>query len=159
MVGVVCWVMPSVLNKPVSLAELIAFNTSAEVGALRSTVTTVMGEKALVLPDASTIRALTDWPASSTILVTLIDHVPAVVVANSVNLEAPTHNSTLPPTTAPVPVKVSVVALVMLSVLETPESVVVAKVGAKEVATELGAVMLKLSAGDFNGLVVPATSV
>ena len=92
-------------------------------------------------------------------MVTLIDQVPAAVVATSVSLEEPAHNSTLPPTSAAVPVKVSEAALVMPSVVETPVSVLVVSVGAKDGATVVVAAILRLSAADFKALVLPATSV
>ena len=158
MVGALWLVMPSLLRRPVSSLLPKAFNTRAVVGAVRSTVTRLAAEKSLVLPEASTMRALMDWPTPSLKLVALMVHTPTVVVATSVSLVLPDHSSTLPPTRAPEPVKVSVVALVMASVLETPLSVPVVKLGLVGATTTTGAVMFRLSAGD-KALTLPATSV
>ena len=158
MVGAVWLVMPSLVRRPVSSLLPNAFNTSEVVGAVRSTVMRLAAEKSLALPEASTMRALMDWPTPSLKLVTLMDHTPAVVVATSVSLALPAHSSTLPPTRAPEPLKVSVVALVMPSVLDAPLSVLADNAGLEGAAMTAGAVMLRLSAGD-KALTLPATSV
>ena len=121
-VGVVALVRLSVLLAPVSepLARSGAFDAD---GAVVSIVTVSPADAALVLPDASvTLVVSVCAPLVSALVVMLQLPEPSAVVVPSRVVPSVSYSLTVAPASAPPPVTVGVVTLVMLSVLLLPES-------------------------------------
>src|SRR5207253_2202554 len=122
-------VMLSVLDEPESVAAVMSGADGA--AAVVSIVTARPAEAALVLPAMSVCLAVRVWlPLDSVELV--IDQLPepsAVAVPSTV-VPLVSNSVTVAPASAPLPVNTGVVLLVMLSVLDEPESVAAVMSGA-----------------------------
>ncbi len=131
MVGVAVLVIPSLLDVPVSLPEPKA-GAPGVPGALVSTVTDSPDETLETLPAASVTLAVMVWlPADRVELVIDQLPVPSAVAVPSTVVPSVSYSVTVLLASA-VPVKVGVVALVMLSVLDVPVSLAVARSGVLE---------------------------
>ena len=121
-VGVVTLVMLSVLLLPESEALARSGAPGAE-GAVVSIVTARAVDATPVLPAASVTLALSVCaPSVSALVVMLQLPEPSAVVVPSRVVPSVSYSLTVAPASAPPPVTVGVVTLVMLSVLLLPES-------------------------------------
>src|SRR5471032_2095101 len=135
-------VMKSVLEVPVSLEKLAL--VTVVVGVLVSMVTARPDETVLTLPAASVVFALSECtPGLNRLLVMDQLPLPSATTLPSTLVPLLSYSVTVEPASA-VPLKVSVVTLVMLSLFEVPLSLALARSGVDGAA---GANVSKLSAG------------
>ncbi len=157
MVGVVALVMLSVLLLPAS-EPLVKSGAPGVEGAVASIVTVRPADAALVLPAASvTLVVNVCVPLVNVLDVMLQLPEPSAVVVPSNVVPSVSYNLTVAPASAPLPVRVGVVTLVMLSVLLLPESEALARSAAPGA---VGAVVSTVTARPVDAeLVLPAASV